>query len=126
VSLNDVIGDVKSRSPQQDSWQEYVLSYNIGLRSDLFRNVRGGLDLTYYRVWRNRYTHNAGQPAFNSNFSFAASATYNSAQHWSFTLGAEAFTNYLLGVDEMAYNQTTFRYFDEPYGRLTAAITFNF
>ena len=90
------------------------------------RNVSGGLDLAYYRVWRNGYIPTAGQPAFNSNFSFAASATYNFAEHWSLTLGAEAFTNYLLGVDEMAYNQTTARYFDEPYGRMTAEMTFKF
>ena len=126
VSLDDVIGDVKRRSPQQDSWQEYVLSYEVGLRRDLTGNVSGGLDVTYYRVWRNEYTPKAGQPTFNSNFSFAASVTYNSAKHWSFTLGAEAFTNYLLGVDEMAYNQTTARYFDEPYGRLIAEVTFIF
>lgn len=126
VSLRDVIVDVKRRSPQQDSWHEYVFSYGLGLRRDLIRNVSAGLDVTYYRVWRNGYTPTPGQPAFNSNFSFAASVTYNCVQHWSFTLGAEAFTNYLLGVDEMSYNQTTARYFDEPYGRLTAAITFNF
>jgi hypothetical protein len=85
VSLNDVIDDVKRRSPQQDSWQEYVFSYGLGLRRDLMRNVSGGLDVTYYRVWRNGYTPTAGQPAFNSNFSFAASATYNSLSSWSFT-----------------------------------------
>ncbi|MDA8954064.1 hypothetical protein N9H90_09935 [Pseudomonadales bacterium] len=126
VSLDDVIGDVKRRSPQQVSWHEYVFSYEVGLRRDLTGNVSGGLDVTYYRVWRNEYTPNAGQPKINSNFSFAASVTYNSTKHWSFTLGAEAFTNYLLGVDEMAYNQTTARYFDEPYGRLIAEITFIF
>lgn len=126
VSLGDVIVDVKRRSPQQGSWHEYVFSYGLGLRRDLMRNVSGGLDVAYYRVWRNGYIPAAGQPAFNSNFSFAASVTYNCAQHWSLTLGAEAFTNYLLGVDEMAYNQTTARYFDEPYGRLTAGITFKF
>jgi hypothetical protein len=126
VSLGDLIVDVKRRSPQQDSWHEYVFSYGLGLRRDLIRNVSGGLDIAYYRVWRNGYIPTAGQPAFNSNFSLAASATYNSAQHWSFTLGAEAFTNYLLGIDEMAYNQTTARYFDEPYGRVTAEITFSF
>jgi hypothetical protein len=126
VSLGDLISDVKRRSPQEDSWSEYVFSYGLGLRRNLMSNVIGDLDLTYYRVWRNGYARNAGQPAFSSNFSFAASATYNSTKHWSFTLGAEAFTNYLLGVDEMAYNQTTARYFDEPYGRLIAEITFIF
>lgn len=126
VSLNDVIEDVKRRSPQQESWQEYVFFYGLGLRRNLIRNVSGGLDLTYYRVWRNGYTPTAGEPTFNSNVRIAASATYNFAERWSFTVGAEAFTNYLLGVDEMAYNQATARYFDEPYGRLTAGITFNF
>lgn len=126
VSLNDVIEDVRRRSPQQDSWQEYVFSYGLGLRRDLLRNASGGLDLTYYRVWRNGYIPTAGQPAFDSNFSFAVSLTYDPSKHWSYTVGAEAFTNYLLGVDEIAYNQTTVRYFDEPYGRVTAAITFNF
>lgn len=126
VSLGDVIRDVKRRSPQQDSWHEYVFSYGLGLRRDLMRNVSGGLDLTYYRIWRDGYTPGVGEPKFKSNVSIAAWATYNFAKQWSFTVGAEAFTNYLLGVDEMAYNQTTVQYFDEPYGRVTAAITFNF
>ena len=56
------------------------------------------------------------------------------AEEQPFTLGqlaivfarGEAFPNYLLGVDPLAYNAKSSRFFEHPYGQVTAGFIVSF
>ena len=55
---------------------------------------------------------------YNTNFVVTGEIWYQ-LQDGSIYLKGEAFSNYLLGVDPLAYTNKSSRFFEHPYGQIT-------
>ena len=126
VTLGEVIESVQLRAPQDKPWREYAWSYSLTTERNLSSNTTAALSLSYARVWRDRYKRRQDQPNWDQNVGLSAIVKVALSESWTVFAGGELFSNYLLGVDEIAYNQTTSKYFEHPFGRVRAGLRFSF
>ena len=126
VTLGEVIESVRLRAPQDKPWREYAWSYSLTTERNLSSNASAILSLSYTRVWRDRYERRQDQLNWDQNVGLSASVKIALSNSWTVFAGGELFSNYLLGVDEIAYNQTTSKYFEHPYARVRAEMRFSF
>lgn len=117
-TLGSLIEQLKQDLPQDDPWQEAVLSYDLS--ASYFLNnwiMSGSLGGRY--VERFNYTDPLSRAQYNTNYQITAQVGYQFESAIVFLRG-EAFSNYLLGVDPLAYNSKSSRFFEHPYGQVTA------
>ena len=117
-TLGSLIEQLKQDLPQDDPWQEAVLSYDLS--ASYFLNnwiMSGSLGGRY--VERFNYTDPLSRAQYNTNSQITAQVGYQFESAIVFLRG-EAFSNYLLGVDPLAYNSKSSRFFEHPYGQVTA------
>ena len=123
-TLGSLIEQLRQDLPQDDPWQEAVVSYDLS--ASYFLNnwiVSGALGGRY--VERFNYKDPLNRKQYNTNFRLSAEVGYQFESAIVFARG-EAFTNYLLGVDPLAYNAKSSRFFEHPYGQVTAGFIVSF
>ena len=123
-TLGSLIEQLKQDLPQDDPWQEAVVSYDLS--ASYFLNnwiVSSALGGRY--VKRFNYEDPLNRKQYNTNFRLSAEVGYQFNSAIVFARG-EAFSNYLLGVDPLAYNAKSSRFFEHPYGQVTAGFMLSF
>ena len=123
-SLGSIITDLREDLPQGDPWRELVVRYDFSA-SYFFNNwvAAGSLGALYAK--RFDYRDPLGRKQYNTNVTASAEIWYQMTAASVF-LKAEAFSNYLLGVDPLAYTNKTSRFFEHPYGQLSAGFIVTF
>lgn len=79
--------------------------------------MSGSLGALYAK--RFNFTDALGREQYNTNFVVTGEIWYQFLDG-SIYLKGEAFSNYLLGVDSLAYTNKSSRFFEHPYGQITA------
>ena len=123
-TLGSLIEQLKQDLPQDDPWQEAVVSYDLS--ASYFLNnwiISGALGGRY--VERFNYEDPLNRKQYNTNLRVSAEVGYQFESAIVFARG-EAFSNYLLGVDPLAYNAKSSRFFEHPYGQVTAGFILSF
>jgi hypothetical protein len=117
-TLGALISELQDDLPQQSPWQEAVIRYDFS--ASYFLDdwiVSGSLGALYAK--RFNYADPLAREQYNSNFVVTGEIWYQ-FQDGSLYLKGEAFSNYLLGVDPLAYTNKSSRFFEHPYGQITA------
>jgi hypothetical protein len=117
-TLGTLISELQDDLPQQSAWQEAVVRYDFS--ASYFVDdwiVSGSLGALYAK--RLNYADPLERVQYNSNFVVTGEIWYQ-FQDGSLYLKGEAFSNYLLGVDPLAYTNKSSRFFEHPYGQITA------
>ena len=81
---------------------------------------------TFIKVNRNDYLNNPDKEDFTKNHVIDLSLFYGLSNYGTFYVKVSAFSNYLLGVNPLAYNRRSNHLFDHPYGQINAGLIFNF
>ena len=116
-TLGTLISELQDDLPQQSPWQEAVIRYDFS--ASYFIDdwiVSGSLGALYAK--RFNFTDALAREQYNSNFMVTGEIWYQ-LQDASIYLKGEAFSNYLLGVDPLAYTSKSSRFFEHPYGQVT-------
>ena len=116
-TLGTLISELQDDLPQQSPWQEAVIRYDFS--ASYFVGdwiVSGSLGALYAK--RFNYADPLEREQYNSNFMVTGEIWYQ-FQDASVYLKGEAFSNYLLGVDPLAYTNKSSRFFEHPYGQVT-------
>lgn len=123
-TLGGVIRGLKDDLPQSSPWQEAVLRYDMSasfFSGDwIFGVALGGL-----YAHRFNYSDPLRREQYHVNWIASGEIWYQFDQA-SMYLKGEAFSNYLLGVDALAYTSKSSRFFDYPYGQLTVGFVLGF
>ena len=117
-TLGALISELQDDLPQQSPWQEAVIRYDFS--ASYFIDdwiVSGSLGALYAK--RFNFTDALGREQYTTN-SVVTGEIWYQFQDGSIYLKGEAFSNYLLGVDPLAYTNKSSRFFEHPYGQITA------
>ena len=117
VPLGDLISDLKDDLPQSEPWREGVISYNASASLFTGNWVLGG-SLGAIYAERYSFADPMQRPQYNTNFQVSGHVWYQ-FKHAAIYLKGEALTNYLLGVDPLAYTSKSSRFFEHPYGQIS-------
>jgi hypothetical protein len=123
-TLGTLISELQDDLPQQSPWQEAVIRYDFS--ASYFVDdwiVSGSLGALYAK--RFNYADPLEREQYNSNFMVTGEIWYQ-FQDASVYLKGEAFSNYLLGVDPLAYTNKSSRFFEHPYGQVTLGFLLGF
>jgi hypothetical protein len=124
--LGSLIDRLRSSFPQSSPWKERVLRYDLGLNWAFSDQWLLSNSLGYLRVFRSGFSETEGTREFESNVMFSASLHYAASPSTMFYLRGEVTKNYLLGIDPMLYNQRTRKFFDYPFGQISAGLMISF
>ena len=123
-TLGSLIEELKQDLPQDEPWQEAVLGYDFSvsyfLGDWIFNGALGGR-----YVQRFNYSDPMKRKQYRSNVRLSGEVWYQFEKAAAYLRG-EAFSNYLLGIDPLAYNSKSSRFFEHPYGQLTAGFILSF
>ena len=117
-TLGSLISELQDDLPQLSPWQEAVIRYDFS--ASYFIDdwiVSGSLGALYAK--RFNFTDALGREQYTTN-SVVTGEIWYQFQDGSIYLKGEAFSNYLLGVDPLAYTNKSSRFFEHPYGQITA------
>ena len=123
-TLSTLISELQDDLPQQSPWQEAVIRYDFS--ASYFVDdwiVNGSVGALYAK--RFNYADPLEREQYNSNFVVTGAVWYQ-LQDASLYLKGEAFSNYLLGVDALAYTNKSSRFFKHPYGQVTLGFVMGF
>ena len=123
-TLGSLIEELKQDLPQDEPWQEAVLGYDFSV-SYFFGNWIASGSLGGRYVQRFNYSDPLNRKQYRSNARLSGEIWYQFEQAAVYLRG-EAFSNYLLGIDPLAYNSKSSRFFEHPYGQLTAGFMLSF
>ena len=118
--MGTLISELQDDLPQQSPWQEAVIRYDFS--ASYFLDdwiVSGSLGALYAE--RFNFADALEREQYNTNFVVTGEIWYQ-FQDGSVYLKGEAFSNYLLGVDPLAYTNKSSRFFEHPYGQVTVGL----
>lgn len=123
-TLGSLIEELKQDLPQDEPWQEAVLGYDLSV-SYFFGNWIASGSLGGRYVQRFNYSDPMNRKQYRSNARLTGEIWYQ-FDSAALYLRGEAFSNYMLGIDPLAYNSKSSRFFEHPYGQLTAGFLLSF
>ena len=116
-TLSSLITELKNDLPQQSPWQEAVVRYDVS--ASYFKGnwvVSGSMGALYAR--RFGYADPLERKHYSTNLIATGEVWYQFETAALYVKG-EGFSNYLLGIDPLAYTNKTSRFFEHPYGQIT-------
>ena len=125
-TLGELIAGIQADLPQSEPWEETSLRYDLGLTFNFANNWLLAGSLGYIKVSRSGYDERAGKVDYDSNIVINGSLWFAPTKGFAAYLRGELSSNYLLGIDPITYNQKTSRFFEHPYGQLSAGIVLSF
>jgi hypothetical protein len=124
--LGDVLDELRNTLPQDTPWKEKSLRYDIGATYTFTDSLLAAASIGYVHVVRNQYQTSPGLKDYNRNFVVNASLWFAPTRFLATYIRGELTSNYLLGLDPITYNRKTSRFFEHPYGQLSAGIIISF
>jgi len=125
-NAGELLDRFKNELPQRTPWKENTFKYSVGNLIPLGDNFAFSGMYTFIKVNRNDYLNNPNKEDFTKNHVMDLSLFYRLSNYGTFYVKVSAFSNYLLGVNPLAYNRRSNHLFDHPYGQINAGLIFNF
>ena len=120
--LGDVISDFSKELPQQTPWEETSIRYGVSASLPLTERWIFNAQLALLKVTRSGYQQLSGKPNYERNSVLSSSLWFTPKRNLSFYVEGMLTNRYLLGLDELTYNQRTAKFFKYPFGQLKAGI----
>jgi hypothetical protein len=123
-ALGSLISELQDDLPQQSPWQEAVIRYDFS--ASYFTDnwiLSGSVGALYAK--RFGFRDPLERKQYNTNFLVTGEIWYQLSAASLYVRG-EAFSNYLLGIDPLAYTNKSSRFFEHPYGQVTVGFVIGF
>ncbi len=124
--LGDVLTELRNSLPQSTPWKEKSVRYDIGATYTFADSFLAAASIGYVYVGRDQYQADPAKKDYNRNFVLNASLWFAPTKFLATYIRGELSSNYLLGLDPITYNRKTSRFFEHPYGQLSAGIVVSF
>ena len=123
-TLGSLISELQDDLPQQSPWQEGVIRYDFS--ASYFTDnwiLSGSVGALYAK--RFDFRDPLERKQYTTNFMVTGEIWYQLSAASLYVRG-EAFSNYLLGIDPLAYTNKSSRFFEHPYGQVTVGFVTGF
>ena len=126
VALGDTINSLSSQLPQQSPWTERALIVEFGSKIDLIDRVSASMALKHYRIDRANYEYAVNEVNYNHNTALDLALWFKPSNGLMVYAKGQISQHNLLGIDPLAYNRKTSKFFAQPYGKISAGISYSF
>ena len=126
VALGDTINSLSSQLPQQSPWTERALIVEFGSKVDLIDRVSASMALKHYRIDRANYEYAVNEVNYNHNTALDLALWFKPSNGLMVYAKGQISQHNLLGIDPLAYNRKTSKFFAQPYGKISAGISYSF
>ena len=125
-NAGELLDRFKNELPQETPWKENAFKYTISNLIPFGNNFAFSGMYSFIKVNRKHYLSNPNKEDFTKNHLIDLTLFYGLSDYGTIYLKVSASTNYLLGVNPLAYNRRSSHLFDHPYGQLNAGVIFKF
>ncbi len=122
-TVGEMIDEIKLELPQSEPWLEKSTILEAGMEMPL--NVYSSItaSLSHHFVSRDSYIAGPQNKDYNNNTILNLAIWFRPNETLSLYLRGEASTNNVLGIEPMAYNRKTSKFFKHPFGQLSLGFT---
>lgn len=124
--VGDVIDDLRAELPQDHPWRETVMGAQIKVVKPITDKLLTIAGIKAVKARRSRYLENPNVNEITDNFSLDLSLWYQLGRQSRAYFRVEAFSNYLTGIESIAYNRKSSKFFRYPYGQLSVGFVYSF
>mgnify|MGYP001491903149 CR=1 FL=1 len=122
-TVGDMIDEIKFELPQSDPWLEQSAIVEAGVEIPLNGFSSITTSLTHHFVSRDGYAPGPQNKDYDNNTILNLAVWFRPNDIMSLYLRGEASTNNVLGIEPIAYNRKTSKYFKHPFGQLSLGFT---
>lgn len=126
IELGSTINNLASQLPQQTPWTERAVIIEFGSRLQLADTISASMAIKHYRIDRANYEYGASETNYNNNTALNLGLWFEPNSDFMAYIRGQVSQYNLLGMDPLAYNRKTSKFFDQPYGQISAGITYSF
>lgn len=126
TKLSDLIANFKRDLPQTAPWQATTYEYGAKGIMPLSEKWAVTSQLIASKTNRRDYEQLAGVSNYEHNVVLTSSLLFTPANRMTLYLEGMLTQHYLLGIDEMTYNQRTSKFFEHPFAQLRVGFIYGF
>lgn len=124
--LGDVITNLSSQLPQQTPWTERALILEFGTKLQMTQALSSSLAITHYNIDLVDYEYGPDESSYTNNTVLNLALWYEPTDSFMIYLRGELSTHNVLGMDPLAYNRKTSKFFAQPQGQVSLGMMFKF
>jgi hypothetical protein len=102
------------------------LIFEFGTKVDVTDTLSASLALKHYRIDRVSYEYGADEINYNHNTGLDLALWFKPNTDFMLYIKGQISQHNLLGIDPLAYNRKTSKFFAQPYGKISAGISYSF
>ena len=126
IGVGDTINSLSSQLPQQSPWTERALIVEFGTAVDLIDRVSASMALKHYRIDRAHYEYAENEVNYKHNTALDLALWFAPSNGLMVYAKGQISQHNLLGIDPLAYNRKTSKFFAQPYGKISVGISYSF
>ncbi len=126
VGLGETISNLTAQLPQKTPWTEQALIIEFGSKLGLMDKLSASMTLKHYLIDRTDYQYGANETNYKNNTVLDLALWYQPNTDFMLYIKGQVSQRNLLGIDPLAYNRKTSKFFSQPYGQMAAGISYWF
>ena len=126
VTLRSTLDQISENLPQSMPWRENSATFTFGASRKLSSSFSATLEISQIILRRSHYKTNVGEGDYNQNTILNAVLWYKPDLAIAVYIRGEASSHNVLGLDPLAYNQKTSKFFKHPFGQASVGIITKF
>ena len=126
IPLGETISNLSSQLPQRTPWNERAFILEFGSKIQLMESVSGSMSLKHYRINRIDYEYGVNEKDYDNNTALNLALWYQPRDHFMAYIRGEVSHHNLLGMDPLAYNRKTSKFFAQPQGTVSLGLMIKF
>ena len=124
--LGDTINSLSSQLPQKPPWTEQAIIIEFGSKIQLLPSISTTLAIKHYHVNRKDYEYGENEVNYKNNTVLNLALWFEPNDRFKIYLRGEASSHNLLGMDPLAYNRKTSKFFAQPHGQISLGTMLKF
>jgi len=126
VTLGDTINNLSSQLPQTLPWIENALIIEFGSKLQLIQSISASMTIKHYRINRADYEYGDNERDYDNNTVLNLALWYEPTEYFTAYLRGEVSHHNLLGMEPLAYNRKTSKFFSQPQGTVSLGLMVKF
>ena len=123
LTFGDVLNSIRKELPQDEPWLERTFTVEAGAKRPINSTFFVTGSLAHYVISRESYVLGEQETDYKNNTVLNLAIWFEPSDTFGVYLRGEASTNNVLGFEPIAYNRKSSKYFNHPFGQLSAGFT---
>ena len=119
IVFGDALESIRGELPQESPWLDQIFTAELGMKKELSDSFFATGSFSHIHVNRKQYILGESEIEYSNNSVVNMALWYQPRDAFSVYLRGEASTNNVLGLESIAYNRKSSKYFKHPFGQLS-------